>query len=239
MSKVCSGCEELNPNKNEHCGTCGRSLGETTSQVFRQVDNRGGSLNAPHSNSGPVSIITNQSHDSYHRPPLDLAPTLPPREVPSLTSQTKIAYGILSVAATFCTLFGISFSEFFKYIPFVGDFHWQLLFYALVLSGPGLMLLMKAYVLKTNGHIVDKAGMSVLQEGGAVLRYTYRCICPISHCGGVMEPKKKVVDTKVIWEWVCRRNEDHRMLYDPTQIDHAIKSGQLNEAVHDNSQFPL
>jgi hypothetical protein len=202
MSKVCSACQKPNPNVNKHCGSCGNPLAANASQVFRQIDNRGGSVVAPQGNYGQVNITTNQLNDSYHRPPLDLAPTLSPRKVLSLTSRIKMGYGILSVAATFCTLFGTSFFDFFKYIPFVGafvgEYHWWLLVYALVFAGLGLKVLWDSFVLKTNGRNVGGIAMSVLQKDGTVLDTANRCVCPISHCGGIMRPQKKLVDSNPV-----------------------------------------
>lgn len=165
----------------------------------------------------------NQNYNPYHRSLLDITPSSVTKSL-ALKRVFQISFSILSFTSIILTIIGKNIFQIKDCLP-----EWAIKdvwMYGVVFIIVSVFLLLLALKLTIKGSISLFAQCWVVIDK-AIIHMQFRCICPFSECGGVMEPKFTGND----WLWVCRRNHKHRMDFDGTQIASAIEKGQLNPKI--------
>jgi DNA-directed RNA polymerase subunit M/transcription elongation factor TFIIS len=226
MERFCQKCGRIiASDEARFCSQCGHSLHihdeqGSNKQVFdnfRDVQ----SVNAVQNSDVRDSFNTIQRYDPFYRPSLDIRSSLVTK-MPTVKRLLQVGIGVLTITSGILTIVGKNIFQVKTYFPDVLiKAAW---IYGIPLVAVSITLLIFLFVLKITG------GFSLCRQdwlivGQNVVNVEYRCACPYSECGGIMEVKS----IGNIWRWVCRKNPTmHQVDYDSTLVSKAVEKGQLN-----------
>jgi hypothetical protein len=178
----------------------------------------------------------------YQFPPLDLSPScllggkVTTRKAIKIFSIT----GAIGVISGLFTILGINIFDLKKYFPFSFFVDRPILSWCVIAVIASVIIvsfteLVQALVIRQVNFVrcIRTAWVSIADK---IYTLHFKRVCPYSHCGGIMEPKR-VTSTedknKLTWMWICQGNPDlHKVDYDSTQVDRAINDGALDFLFH-------
>jgi hypothetical protein len=142
------------------------------------------------------------------------------RRSPSLQGLVKVSLGVFIFMSIMIIILWKNIFQIQYYIS-----PWLLENFGILFMITSTLLIVSALILRVRGFLHLPLSTDVwLLFGKSILNLHFRRLCPYSECGGVMESQNI---SNIGWRWVCRRNPQNLVEYDYTQVESAIKKGQL------------